>query len=570
MENRNRSGRDGNAEDEVQRLFRKNNGRISQSDFARLRHKYDNDQLVDKIQKLYLEKHHAITKKAKKFAQLIREKYSSEEYPFHLLLEKARLYKVKYSLSDDEFNEFQRIYEQELVGMKSPEVINPQTNMSKFLGNINVDIQGFNQNLNDADMKTLQEILKLHSSSRSLHAQVLVQSLQYSDCDYEAINGEYKKEHGNRPGDSIHPVIAALFLPKIDCLDSHFLQSNISAIVASRYRREALFTKQDYELFYSLINDPNDVVCDNRSAITDLHNRAQLQNQLWNCVLRLRSGQYYGDSLRDFIGSVDMCKLNRQDNPDLVYGRYDGTVLKRLLSAFSYRPTIVSTTPFYPTVSVNPYQLNVRPVVTSVPMINMRMPLSVNDNSAINLEDAINQDQYFLENGAIVPRNTSLIYSRGVLFFFIDRRSQVIRLNNEMQPFNLARLPIALSGFERLNDREVNFSPNFQVGSDNYRLRSVVVSEVNRNAQERNLVIGSSALIVSSDGTNHLKYDPSGVISRINLNGQIQAAPPIYPIPELPQGGQNAGISFNEIASNRGIIFMYQLVSDARDEMPIN
>lgn len=552
----------------MQKLFRKSNGKITPQDFSKLRQRYDDNSLVDKIQKLFLEKHHAISKKAKKFAQLIREKYSSESYPFHILLEKARLYKNKYNLSEDEFNEFQRIYEQELVGVKSPEVILPQTNMMKYLGNINIDHNGFNGALNDADSKTIQDILKLHGSSKSLHAQVFSQSLQYRDCDYEAMTGQYKRELGHRPTDSIHPVIAALFLPKINCLESHFLQSNIAAIVSSRYRKEALFTKADYELFYALINDPNDVVCDNRSAVMDLYNRAQLQNQLWNSVLRLRNGQYYGETFRDFVGAVDMCKLNRQDNPDLIYGRYDGTVLKRLLSAFSFRPTMVSTTPFYPNVSTNPYQVNVRPVVTSIPMINLRIPLSLNDDSAINLEDAINQDQFFLEGGAIVPRNTSLIYSRGVLIFFVDRRSQIIRFN-EMQPFNLARLPVAVAGFESLNDREVNVQSTLTVRTDSYRLRSIVAAEINRNDVQNKIIVGSSAIVSRYEDNNpepeYFQYSPTRVI-----NGRAEDFSPVIPIPAVAQGGNMVDGSYIEIAAKRGLIFVYELTSGERDQMALN
>ena len=362
---RNRPDRNGGSvEDEVQKLFRKNNGKISSGDFMKLRQKYDDADLVDKIQQAYVDKHTAISKKAKKFAQLIREKYSNQQYPFHVLLEKARLFKVKHELTDDEFAEFQRIYEQELVGLKSPEVLIPATNMMKILGSINVDFQGFAMKLNDNDYKFLQELLKLYASSRPLHAQVLLQSMQYRDCDFEALTGTYKKELGHRPGDSIHPVIAAMFLPKIDVLENHFLYSNIAGIVKARYNGESLTNRPDYELFYSLTNDPNDVVCDNRSSIQDLLNRAQVQNQLWNCVLNLRNGQYYSAQFRDFVGSVDMCRLNKQDNPDLIYGRYDGTILKRLLAAFSFRPTIVSTTPVYNIVNINPYQQNVRPVVT--------------------------------------------------------------------------------------------------------------------------------------------------------------------------------------------------------------
>jgi hypothetical protein len=570
QDKRNRPSRtDDSIDDEVQKLFKKNNGKISSSDFMKLRQKYNDIELVDKIQNSYLEKQGMLIKKAKKFAQLIRERYSNQQYPFHILLEKARLFKVKHGLSDDEFAEFQRIYEQELVGQKSIEVITPSTNMTKVLGSVNVDYQGFSHKLGDNDYKILQEIIKLNATSRPLHAQVLLQSMQYNDCDFEAITGEYRRELGHKPTESIHAIIAALFLPKINELETHFLHSNISGIVKARYNGEPLTNRPDYELFYALTNDPNDVVCDSRSSLQDLYNRAQVQNQLWNCVLNLRNGQYYSAVFRDFIGSVDMCRLNKQDNPDLVYGRYDGTILKRLLSTFSFRPTIVSTTPIYGFVNVNPYQQNIRPVVTAVPMINLRLPPTINDNSPVSLSDALEQHQYFIENGTMVPRHTSLIYSRGVLFFFVDRRANVIRYN-DMQPFNVSRLPLSVSGFERLNVREVDYQDQITIRSDVYHLRSVVVAEVNRNSPEQNIVVGSSTLIMIHPDLNNnrftsefMQYDPMSVSdSALTSNGKSQFGPPIGQIHGNINSGGLPGTSFNEIARQRGIIFMYELHTD--------
>jgi hypothetical protein len=557
-----------NVAEEVQKLIRKNKGTFSSADYMKLKQKYDDLDIAGPVQEA-MDRNQHIHKRAKKFATLVREKYSNQQYPFHVLLEKARLYKAKYDYNEDEFAEFQRIYEQELVGMNSPEVMNPITNMMKFLGSVTADFKGFSEKLNDNDFKLVQEILKLYASSRPLHAQVVLQSMQYRDCDFEALSGQYDRRLGNKPGDSIHPVIAAMFLPKIDVLEHHFLFSNIAGIVKARYNNEALNNRPDYELFYALTNDPNDVVCDSRSSVGDLLNRAQLQNQLWNSVLNLRNGQYYNSTFRDFVGAVDMCKLNRQDNPDLIYGRFDGTILKRLVSAFSFRPTIVSTTPVYTVININPYQQNVRPVVTGVSMINLRLPPTINDDTPVSLNDAIDQQQYFLENGAMVARNTSLIYSRGVLMFFIDRRANVIRFN-DMQPFNIARLPLTVSGFERINDRMVDYDDEIKIRGDVYQLRSVVVAEVNNNLPEKNIVVGSSAIFMIHYNPamgvlspEYFQYDPIGVADAFadaSVGAFVNRAP-ITQIAGTPGVGE-PGESFKEMARERGIIFMYQLVEN--------
>lgn len=557
---KNRSNKnDTNIDEEVLKIFRKNTGKISSADFAKLRQRYDDIELVDKIQKAYLEKYASISRKAKRFAQLIREKYSNQQYPFHVLLEKARYFKNKHHLSEEEFNEFQRIYEQELVGIKSSEVLLPNTNMMKILGSINVDFQGFNVKLNDADYKCLQEILKLYAASKPLHAQVSLQSMQYTDMALEALTGTFNRELGQRPGDSIHPVLAALFLPKIPLLDSHFLLSNIAGIVKARYNGEALNNRADLELFDALTNDPNDIICDNRSSMMDLLNRSQIQNQLWNCVLNLRNGQYYNTIFRDFVSSVDMCRLNKQDNPDLIYGRYDGTIIKRLLSAFSFRPTVVATSPVYNIINTNPYQQNVRPVVSRIQMINIRLP-TAKDAPTTSLSDAIDQQQFFIENGMMVPRNTSLIYSRDVLFFFVDRRTNLIPFNN-LQPFNIDRLPISVSGFERINDAPVNFELEMKIRGDVYQIRSIVLAEVNKLIPEKNVVVGSSAIVMNhADLTKGvyssecIMYDPINVL-------ETELRTPIYSIGEKPGDGIG-DFDFITLGRSRGIIYMYQLVVD--------
>jgi hypothetical protein len=561
----------GAVDEEVRKLFKRSGNKINQQDFQNLRIKYGNEEFVEKVQRVFIEKQTEITKKAKKFAQLIREKYGNNQYPFHILLEKAYKYKVKHGLNDDEFSEFQRIYENELIGLKSPDVFAPSTNLQRVLGNVSVDYQGFNSKLSESDFKIVQDILKLHASSQALHSQVLLQSIQYDDCGIEAFTGKYNRDIHN-VSNHVHPVIAALFLPKIDVLETHFIHSNIANIIKTRYNKEAFKSMSDALLYDSLIRDPNDVVCDSRSTLADLYNRAQLQNQLWNNVLSLRNGQYYNSSFREFINAVDTCRMNKYDSPDLVYGRYDGTILKRMLAAFSFRPTVVTTTPVYQIFNTNPYQQNIKPTVTYVPMINLKLPYTPNDNSPVSLKDSLEQTQLLLENGVVVPKHTSLIYSRGVLFFYIDRRANII-LNPQGHPsFAFNKLPTAVAGFDRINTRQVDFDYKFNIRNDEYRLRSVVLSELNKNTPNDNIVIGSTAGICIHQDFNADRYqnefylyDPYCVVKHevFGKIGAKQVSSNESPIVRVQGVGSNKSeLGFIELARSQGIIFMYELVKD--------
>ena len=567
---RSRSKGSSSVDEEVQKLLRKSPANSTDL-ISKLRQKMNDETLINKIQRAYVEKHSSLLKKARKFAKLIREKYGDRNYPFHILLEKAYVFKVKHGLSNEEFGEFQRIYEQELVGLKSPDVYSYANNMIKLLGAPSTS--GLGQ-VADSDLKYIQEIIKLHASTRLLHSQVFLQSIQYQDTSFIALTGTYDNNTHN-PMDYVHPVIAALFIPKVPSIEESLVLANMGNIVKTRYNNEPFTNLPDTKLYFDLINDPNDVVCDTRSPVADLFNRFTVQTQLWTSVLSIRNGQYYGPGFRDFINGVDMCKLNKYDSPDLVYGRYDGTVIKRLLSVFSFRPTLVACTPVLNNAfSTNPYQQNIRPVVSSIPMINLHLLKAGSVSRQVNLKDAVTQHQLMIENGNWVTKHTSIIFSNDVIFFYVDRRSAKVNLN-DLRPYNMAKLPVAISGFERINTDPVDFDEVIQIRSTQYRLRSVVLAEVNTTTEKQeNIVVGSSTMIASlSDSvgtTRYFHYNPMDVITdgKTLDNDTTHRARPVSLLPyQAVAGGEvDEDKCFQYMGRTRGIIFMYQAPKDETDK----
>jgi hypothetical protein len=554
------SGKSSRVDEEVARLLSKP---VAQDEFLRLRNKYANDQeLVDQVQAAYMEAYTNIEKRAKVFAQAIQEKYGLTNEPFSNLLLKALKYKQKYGLTDAEFEAFKRIYEQELVGAKRPDVPRITTNVGKVLGDVTLDTRGFGMKVSDADYRELQEILRTAEEIRSIHSQIIVQSLAYKDCAEQALNSTFKPELGHTLANHVHPVIAALFLPKIQYLEEYFLYSNMANVVRARYNGEPFTTRPDYELFYNLISDPNDIVCDSRSPVKDLKNRVSLQKQLWNAVLALRSSNHYATNQIDFIRAVDMCRLNKYDTPDLVYGRYDGTIFKRLLSAFSFRPTIVATVPT-PTVvsSNNPYFQSQAPQVAQISMINLRVGGQfLTDAPTVELKKALTQQQLFFENGLLVTKHTDVIYSRGIISFFVDRRATVVRIGAMQHPFNLGRLPVAASGFERLNTASVTFGETISLRSDYYNLKSVVVAQTANigSNDDSEIIVGSSTYVVKSNDLvpdEAFHYDPMSA-TNYEARKAIGAGSTNKSVQLVKYRGTNN--SLTEVAKTHGIIFIYQ------------
>jgi hypothetical protein len=277
----------------------------------------------------------------------------------------------------------------------------------------------------------------------------------------------------------------------------------------------------------------------------DLLNRALVQNQLWNAVVNLRNGQYFTGGARDFISAVDICRANKFDTPDLIYGRYDGTILKRLLATFSYRPTLVVTTAAQmQNVMINPYQQRIRPIVTTVPMINIKLDL---DDTPFDLQnDGLSQAQIFLEGGYITTRDTNLIYSKSVLFFFIDRRVNIIRYS-DMTPYNIDRLSPSIAGFERIHKRNVIVPHHLVIPKtkDSYDLVSVVCADtIDTDSVSR--VYGSYALL----------KEPNQQIGPSNYHIYAPRAAPTVGnrvITDLTR------IEFDSTCSQLGVILMYKL-----------
>jgi len=354
-----------------------------------------------------------------------------------------------------------------------------------------------------------------------------------------------------------------LFLPKFDVVDKHFIHSNIGNIISLTSNNARITHPADIQLYQSLINDPNDIACDSKSVLSDLHYRFILQQNLWNCVIHLRNGQYYSNLQNNkFLSAVNTCRLNKYDTPDLYYGSYDGTIIKRLLSAFSFRPTVVAASPIYQIFSTNPYQQNIKPVVSYVPMINLKLPPSTHNNDeTVELRDALSQEQYFIENGIVVLKNTSLIYSNEILIFFIDRRANIINVDEKG---GILTLPYGISSLiESLNEREVNAPDIISIRDNEYKLRSVVVSEVADYNNNKKSIIGSSTIIVTNDPNSlqpeYLYYSPA---KAAKISNSTTGIGPINAIEYTTLGGGDLN-DFTSITRKRGIIFIYQIANKA-------
>lgn len=547
-----------NIDANVSYLFHKGiRGRVPDHIINDLKQKVNDEEVLEKIQQVFYERLEYIKKRSSKFTKLVYNKYGQKNIPLHIVLEKAKHYKKKYNLSDIEFDEFKNKYQQILFSRKQqvdnfPVLAN--TAMGQLFGDVN-SLNGLNHK--DSEYSIIDEIIRLNAQTKSNHASVIIQSMQYEDVSPVVKSSRYDPLRNN-VASSIYPLIAALFIPKITCLDEHFLYSNIANIVQTKYNKEQLTNFADIKLLWSIINDSNDIVCSMDTALSDLKVRANVQNSLWLNVFNMRSGKFFEAVGMDFINAVDKCKITLYDAPDLLYIGDEGVILKRLLAIFSYRPIIVSTMPIFGTYgTANPVNFPViANRVVSTPLLTLRLPPQNLAPIEIQLDSAIKNSQYYLENGVFVPKTQDVIFTSGVVIFHVPRRTfePSTMYKNLIGPVpTFTATPSHIFHYEIINEMPVSYNEIYKIGDNDLFLRSVIILET-YEVNNKNIVLSTAAIIKETlnDGPlangKYYKYSP-----KIDFNNITSSKTVLDPFDN--NDGDNK--TLEEVISTTGTIFIY-------------
>lgn len=534
------------AKNEVQALMKDGITELSPDIISRLRSKYPDENVIDSITEFFIERKKKINKVANIFMDAFQRKYTNDFNGMSMskFMKKALKYKTTYNLSNDEFDEIKRVFERRLYNSPNGSTVVdkwlPDTNISRVLGHPVVETMDGIKPANTDDYSYLQEIIKLYQLFRSLHSYVVLQSMSYNEIltsNPETINGIYDTKRHNKYI-HVHPVIAALFLPKIKELEERMLYASIANIVNIRYNRQQILTKPDFELFYAMVVDPADAVCDNISPLRDLKNRTEVQIQLWNNVFNLRSGRAYEATSIEFMSTLDKCKVSNMDHPDLVYLSDEGVILRRLFSIFSFRPIIMQSSSIMTAISTNPLAIPPNIVsITAVPYIVLRLPLipsgtarmqglpgtvaSMDPNDQPDLEKALGQIQFTMENGIFVPKMMNIFSINGPLIFYVPRKYNTLPLsiNTSISYMMPSQYKNSMINYQQLitTPVEVNHSIDIQeYGTTNtsqskskFILKSVVMYEQLDTNVVPTTIMGHKTLIFNtSDDTKMHQYAP--------------------------------------------------------------
>lgn len=429
--------------------------------------------------------------KMKKFVKAMHSKYHNKKLSLPEIVEKSRKYAKKVGIRDSEYKLFEVLYQNKLdeanIASRNGTAIKSQVNkIGNSLGTVKAPyIDNKKLNFNKQDKPFIDEIMRIAVSNAAEHSTVVMQTHMYNIHGVHKIvqNALLSKTQHN-VSCAVHPLVVALFGPKITILDERMLLSNLARLIVDRIEGKPVKNKADFEFFVDLTTDQQEFVCDSKSLFHDMLKRIHVQEMLRKNVWQMRGGQFFDCDGTKLIQALDQCSLNPSESPHLLYVRDEGQMLRRLLAAFSFKPTHVTTRPIF---AFNMAQPTIGRL-DQLSMININIPHHMfrsDVDQEINLEDGLKTPHWYIQNQLVVPKQQNLVYSREVIFFYINRRYTSLG-NTFNSSFMFNRTPTAINGFNQVNNHPVKFKNNINLHQYPYILRSCVCVTKNKSEQKVN------------------------------------------------------------------------------------
>lgn len=608
---------------ELDKKFRE--GEPTAEDWERLYRQFPNQEgLLDAERKARFKVYKEIREKAQKLARRVFDKYQAGSMTTHRIMEKMKEHKARNNWTDEQFEAFKREFIAILSGHRAKDIENNQhrkayrSRINQALGGPSMPKIEYSESglkIKENEHGAVSEIIKLMESNAALANNVYYQSLRYKDMFLPAITGKFDKNKDD-PTNYIHPVIACLFLPKIDVLETHFLYSNFGKIVKRKFDKQPINDVANILLLHDITTDPNDVVCDATSPMVDLLNRYKVQIALWNVVISLRSGRYYNvPAMKELTKYISICRNNLFDNADMSFNHDDGSFLRRLFSVFSFRPTFVAVQKLANVITMQQmfqpqgqrfqqdftipsgvaygYTARPAPTLTEIAMINIQLPPptptvelgllapaagggSSMSGGAIPVDLQTHQTLWIYESDTkqSVPKEQSVIGSNGILVFHVNRQAPVVNIQGHVNPFAFNQLPLTTGAtLQTFNKHEVNVAPVISIGPSNdiFTLKSVVAvtdTNISTGGLTKSIITGSIGLLIDNDldgvasGTRYLRYDPFGASQPVLVPPSATSTTSGYvlndPISAMPSHfSADKTPSWFDTAQKNGTIYIY-------------
>lgn len=395
------------------------------------------------------------------------------------------------------------------------------------------------------DHLKLNELSVLYENTKILYTNIKQQTYLYDEKSTSHFNSNPPSDSVN-PSLHIHPLLYALFIPKIASLQKRMLLTNIGRMLLMRsypyLNEKSQFNDigmlpdeymNELDFLYDIATDPNSLeyfTGSSNSPIDNLIKRFKIQIELWKTILQLRNGNYFAKSYDDpsncvagLLKTLNSYDWTYFDNPDMHMQEDDGNLLRKILSVFSFRPTYVQYTTIPNLMTVNTMRFNefARPTFANIPIITVRLRNALQfsqpvEMKQISLSDYINGEDFIFEHKIPVMKRRTVFCSNDVIFFHVNRK-QINMTAIETPGLQAANCnlrfammaPGMLPSSQGVNETAVFVPPIITVGNDSYNLTSVV-SCVTRTINSNTLLLNSVAHYIPKEETTFaaIRYDP--------------------------------------------------------------
>jgi hypothetical protein len=567
---------------EVDRLIREGKYQLSPAEAVKLREKFKDSSMFELVMEHLNESHVKILNVAKKYYKYAQTQLLGGNKSIDYVLKQAVPFAQKVPLTPAEIDAFRRLVEEMIEGKVPSETSTYRhiSSVGSLFGVSSVEqIESMKDNLSSGDFAKVQDIVRLEAANKPLYQSVVLQSVQYQDCDLIAVSGKFDPERNNYSV-HVHPLVAALYIPKFDVLERTTIHAHLAGIIKARFNREPIINQVDKELFENIIYTNRREVCSMNPA-EDLHRRVQLQHSLWASVQALRSGRYYAVN-SDFMTALDQCHLTYVSPINTVVND-EGAALRRIFGSFGLNTIqfTLKANAQYVAANVNMGTSLFVPSTreedrTSLDsMITLDMSDWRSKNGApYDLNEILKQKNYYLdENDRYVQVDTEVSAVYKLLSIYVPRRKssvvqrQNVGTNSIANTFiNFTQLPLTISGLSELNNYPINAPASLRIGTSQVvRKRSALIVEVipyqspNNAENVVELVTSTSALIYNKNVNSEIYYyNPGGVVSTIKDNSGNVGRP--NPVMLINAFGSNVGedLNANYLESRQGALFFYE------------
>jgi len=574
---------------EVDRLIRAGQYQLSPAEAVKLRDKFKDSAMFELVMEHLNESHQKILNVAKKYYKYAQTQLLGGNKSIDYVLKQSIPFAKKVPLTDAEIDAFRRLVEEMIEG-KVPSESSTYRHVSSvgtLFGVSSVEqVESMKDGLSSGDFAKVQDIVRLESEQKELYKNVVLQSVQYQDCDLMALAGKFDPERHNAY-QHVHPLIAALYLPKFDVLERTTIHAHLAGIVRARYNRETIVNVVDKELFENIIYTNRREICSMNPA-EDLYKRVKLQYAMWNSILALRTGRYYNVN-SDLVTTLDQCHLTHVSPSNTVVND-EGASLRRIFGGFGLNtilfklkanPQMYSTSVnLGPSLFVPTSREEERTSLDSMITIDMA-DYRTRQGQAYDFNEALTQSTYYLdEKDRYISVQTEVIGVHKILSIYVPRRKtsvvqrQSVGQNSIMSSLiTFNQLPLTISGLSELNSYPVVAPPALRIGSFTLRKRSALIVEVIPYASPSDqsnvveLVTSVSAIVYGKDNGDIYYYNPAGVVSTLTVpasgSGPTAVAQQVGrpdPIVIINANGASDGsdVNANYLESRQGTLFFYQ------------